>query len=135
VELLPHPEILEGYNYVVEGSAEVILRMFEAEQRHRQAWEDRALRSHTLSTMIGQVMGFLLVISIFISATLIGLYGNGTIAAFIWVFGMAIITMAGLVLVYVRSMGQRPLLRKPNFRRNYTPDYEGDERKPPQEHY
>ena len=32
VELLPHPEVLESYNYVVDGSAKMILNMFEMEQ-------------------------------------------------------------------------------------------------------
>ena len=35
VEILPHPEVLESYNYVVDGSAKMILTMFETEQKHR----------------------------------------------------------------------------------------------------
>src|SRR5579864_6473516 len=54
VEILPHPEVLESYNYVVEGSAKMILTMFEVEQRHRHDWERQALRIHSYSTILGQ---------------------------------------------------------------------------------
>lgn len=124
VEFLPHPEILEGYNYVVDGSAKMILQMFENEQKHRHAWEGRALRTHTISTLLGQVLGFFIAVAVFVSATIIGLYGDSTIAAFIWVFGMAIIVMAGLVWLYAKSMGQRPLFARPAMRASFRPEKE-----------
>src|SRR6476619_252000 len=76
VEILPHPEVLESYNYVVEGSAKMILTMFEIEQKHRHEWEAQALRIHSYSTILGQVLGFLIAVAVFVSATLIGMYGN-----------------------------------------------------------
>src|SRR5579871_772921 len=76
VEILPHPEVLESYNYVVEGSAKMILTMFELEQKHRHEWEIQALRIHKYSTILGQVLGFMLAVSIFVAASIIGLYGN-----------------------------------------------------------
>lgn len=121
VELLPHPEILESYNYVVDGSAKVILTMFELEQKHRHDWEIQALRIHSMSTIVGQVLGFFIAVSVFISATIIGIYGNTTIAATIWVFGMSIIVMAGLVWAYAKSMGQRPIFARPTMRTHFRP--------------
>ena len=47
--------------------------------------------------------------------------GITTIAAFIWVFGMAIIVMAGLVWSYAKSMGQRPLFARPTMRTHFRP--------------
>lgn len=122
VDMLPHPEILEGYDYVVEGSARMILSMFEAEQKHRHEWERAALKTHTLSSILGQILGFFIAISVFVSATIIGLYGDSTISAFIWVFGMAIIVMAGLVWLYAKSMGQRPLFARPAMRTHFRPE-------------
>ena len=119
---LPHPEILEGYDYVIEGSAERILAMFEAEQNHRHAWESRALRTHTFSTILGQLLGFLIAMAVFGSAIVIGLYGDTNTAAFIWVFGLAIVVMAGLVWTYAKSMGQRPLFARPAMRQNFRPE-------------
>lgn len=119
---LPHPEVLEGYDYVIEGSAERILSMFEREQRHRHEWESRALKIHSFSTVLGQILGFFIAVSVFVSAIVIGLYGDTNTAAFIWVFGLAIIVMAGLVWTYAKSMGQRPLFARPAMRQNFRPE-------------
>ncbi len=123
---LPHPEILEGYDYVIEGSAERILAMFEAEQKHRHDWESRALRVHGISSLTGQILGFFIAVSVFASAIVIGLYGDTNTAAFIWVFGLAIIVMAGLVWTYAKSMGQRPLFARPAMRQNFRAEKKGD---------
>lgn len=122
VEILPHPEVLESYNYVVDGSAKMILSMFESEQKHRHEWELLALNVHKFSSMLGQILGFLIAVAVFVSATFIGIYGNTTIAAFIWVFGMSIIVMAGLVWSYAKSMGQRPLFARPSMRTHFRPE-------------
>lgn len=124
VEMLPHPDVLESYNYVVEGSAKMILTMFEIEQKHRHEWETQALKIHSFSTTLGQVLGFLIAVAVFVSATIIGIFGNSTIAASIWVFGMAIIVMAGLVWAYAKSMGQRPLFARPTMRTHFRPQKE-----------
>jgi len=121
VEILPSPEVLESYNYVVDGSAKMILAMFEMEQKHRHSWEIQALKIHQMSAILGQVLGFLIAVSVFVSATIIGMYGDSTIAAFIWVFGMSIIVMAGMVWAYAKSMGQRPLFARPTLRTHFRP--------------
>ncbi len=125
-DVLPNPEILEAYNYIVDGSAKTILSMFEREQNHRHAWEMNAIRTYRFSTILGQVLGFLIAVSVFVSATIIGIYGDSTIAAFIWVFGMAIVVMAGLVWAYAKSMGQRPLFARPTMRTHFRPEKDSD---------
>lgn len=127
VEILPHPEVLESYNYVVDGSAKMILTMFELEQKHRHEWEVQALKIHGTTSIIGQILGFIIAVSVFVSATVIGIYGNSTIAASIWVFGMAIIVMAGLVWAYAKSMGQRPLFARPTMRSHFRPQKDREE--------
>jgi uncharacterized membrane protein len=127
VEILPHPEVLESYNYVVDGSAKMILTMFEMEQKHRHEWEKQALRVHGTSSLVGQVLGFFIAVAVFVSATFIGIYGDSTIAAAIWVFGMAIIVMAGLVWAYAKSMGQRPLFARPTMRTHFRPQKDKDQ--------
>lgn len=127
VEILPHPEVLESYNYVVDGSAKMILTMFEMEQKHRHEWEKQALRVHGMSSMVGQILGFFIAVAVFISATVIGIYGNSTIAATIWVFGMSIIVMAGLVWAYAKSMGQRPLFARPTMRTHFRSQKDKDQ--------
>lgn len=127
VELLPNPEILEGYNYVVDGSAKMILEMFEREQKHRHVWESQALKVHSFSSILGQLLGFFIALSIFVSATIIGIYNNNSsIAAFIWVFGLAIVVMAGLVWMYAKSLGQRPLFARPTMRTHFRAQKDQD---------
>ena len=124
VEMLPDPTILENYDYVVEGAAEQILKMFELEQSHRHQWEIQALKSYTVSSIFGQALGFVIAISVFGSAAVIGIYGDSAIASFVWVFGMSIIMMSGLVWTYAKSMGQRPLFGRPSFRRHFRAEPE-----------
>lgn len=119
IEILPSPEILESYNYVVEGSADKIIAMFEREQKHRHDWEARALRIHSLSTILGQILGFIIALAIFVSASLIGIYGDKTLGATIWIFGMSIVVMAGLVWSYAKTLGQRPLFGRPAMRTHF----------------
>lgn len=128
VEMLPDPTILESYDYVVEGAAAQILQMFELEQKHRHNWEMRALKAYTVSSIFGQALGFVIAISVFGSAAIIGLYGDSAIASFVWVFGMSIIMMSGLVWTYAKSMGQRPLFGRPTFRRHFRAEPEQEEK-------
>ncbi len=121
VNVLPSPELLEAYDYVVEGSAQQLLEMFAQEQQHRHDWEMKALKTHHFSTLLGQILGFLICVSVFVSASLIGIYGDQTIAATIWVFGLAIIVMAGLVWMYAKTLGQRPLFGRPQMRTHFRP--------------
>lgn len=125
-DFLPSPEVLEGYNYVVEGSAARILAMFEAEQKHRHEWETNALGTHTFSTILGQVLGFLIAACVFVSAAYIGTSGNSAAGALIWVFGLALVVMAGLVWVYAKNMGQRPLFARPAMRSHFRPERDLD---------
>ncbi len=126
IDVLPSPELLESYDYVVEGSAKQIMDMFVAEQEHRHRWEEKALRTHHATSLLGQILGFLICVSIFVSASIIGIYGSSAIAAFIWVFGMAIIVMSGVVWVYAKTIGGRPLFSKPQMRTSYRPVKEKD---------
>jgi uncharacterized membrane protein len=118
-EGLPAPDLLKSYDAVLGGSAERILNMFEREQGHRHQWELKALKVHQFSTVLGQLLGFFIAVAIFVSATVIGMHGNPNVAAFIWVFGMAIVTMAALVWWYAKSLGQRPLFGRPQMRQSF----------------
>ena len=121
-EGLPSPEVIEAYDTVLPGSATRIIDMFEREQVHRHQWEHRALKVHQISTLLGQVLGFLIAIAIFVTAAVIATSGNATAGALIWVFGLAIVTMAAVVWWYAKSLGQRPLFARPAMRTNFRPE-------------
>ena len=57
---LPHPEILERYEQVFQGSSERIFTQFEEQGRHRRKIESRVVWQNTASAFAGQVMGFVL---------------------------------------------------------------------------
>ncbi|TAE83558.1 MAG: DUF2335 domain-containing protein [Alphaproteobacteria bacterium] len=121
IDVLPDPEILEAYDYIVEGSAQQIMDMFVREQKHRHEWELKALRTHHLSTVLGQWLGFFICVSVFVSASVIGVFGNQVLAATVWIFGLSIIVMAGIVWMYAKHMGQRPLFGRPQLRTHFRP--------------
>jgi uncharacterized membrane protein len=127
MDIMPSPELLEAYDYVVEGSAKQIMDMFTREQQHRHEWELKALRTHHLSTILGQILGFLICVSIFVSASIIGMYGDKTISAVIWVFGITIVVMSAIVWMYAKTLGQRPLFGRPQLRTHFRPAKEKTE--------
>ncbi len=93
-DFLPDPEVLEAYNYVIEGSADKIIDMIEKEQIHRHELENRALSNQTAGLFFGQVLAALIALSLVVSVTVLGLNGLGELAAFIGFIGMCAMTMA-----------------------------------------
>lgn len=131
VEFLPHPEVLESYNFIVDGSAQMILKMFEKEQSHRHEWERVSIKIYSYSTLLGQVLGFMIAMGIFGSAAIIGVYGDSTLAAVIWAFGLTIVAFAALIWAYAKSMGQRPLFARPTMRTHFRPEKQKDKMEEP----
>lgn len=57
---LPHPDILEGYERIMEGSAERILAMAEKEASHRHKIEEKCIKTDSGDSLLGVVFAFLL---------------------------------------------------------------------------
>ena len=57
---LPTPETLERYNQLVPDAAEVFVRSFEAEGRHRRRNERRQVIANIYLAVTGQVLAFLI---------------------------------------------------------------------------
>ncbi len=53
IEPLPLPQLLEGYERIVPGSAERILKMAEEQQTHRQRLERQALQIEPRNSFAG----------------------------------------------------------------------------------
>jgi uncharacterized membrane protein len=75
--MLPSPVVLQEYEYAKEGSAGRIIEMAEIEQDRRNAWEDEYLRFYKKSQRIGQLCGFVLLLSVILAV--IHLSDNGNI--------------------------------------------------------
>ena len=66
---LPPPEVLEKYAKIDRSFPERIMRLVEKEQKHRH-----------LITFLGELFGFVVVIGGFVSAIVLGLYGEEWLA-------------------------------------------------------
>jgi uncharacterized membrane protein len=84
---LPDPEVLENYNYVVEGSAERILALLEEEQKHRHEWENRALRLHSSAHLLGVVAALLFSVFLIVGITVLGVSGKFSLAVIVSILG------------------------------------------------
>lgn len=57
---IPHPRIMAGYEQVLPGSANRILKMAERQQEHRFGLESSSINSQLKSNRMGQLFGFIL---------------------------------------------------------------------------
>lgn len=55
---VPPPEVLEGYERIVPGSAKLIFDNFEAESTHRRKLESKASDRDTFRSIAGMIAGF-----------------------------------------------------------------------------
>lgn len=95
---LPHPEILDGYEKVLPGSADRILKMAEKQQDHRTSIENKLVNAENQSRLLGLGAGFL--IAMFGLAGSVYLGSNGKT----WASGiLSGGTLAGLVTVFVKG--------------------------------
>lgn len=97
---LPHPEILDGYEKVLSGSADRILKMAEKQQDHRISIENKLVNAENQSRLLGLVAGFLIATVGLGGAVYLGYNGKT------WESGiMSGGTLVGLVTVFVKGSG------------------------------
>jgi uncharacterized membrane protein len=82
---LPHPNTLKGYEDVVPGSAGRIITQFEEQGRHRRKLEEHVVKSNSFQATLGQVLAFILFMTIVIGGGYLALMGKelaglGTVA-------------------------------------------------------
>ena len=98
---LPHPAILAGFDKVVPGSAERIIKMAEEQAKHRQDLEKIVIGGGNRDSLLGIICGF--VISLFLiwvsrEAILGGHAIEGTILG-----GTGIASLVGVFIYGTRS--------------------------------
>ncbi len=57
---IPPPELLKGYNEVIQNGAERIISMAENQSKHRIQLEDYAIKEELSQSRLGQIFGFIL---------------------------------------------------------------------------
>jgi uncharacterized membrane protein len=72
---LPHPQLLEGYEKIVPGSAERILKMAEEQQTHRHGMERQALQVESRNSFAGIICAFVIGIVTVVCGSLVAYSG------------------------------------------------------------
>lgn len=98
---LPPPEYLQGYENVLSGSAERILKMAEKEQEERLANNRQMVTIVSNERRRGQMFGFLLSILLIISGFVLGYYGHD------WLSG-AVFTCALISVPVIFVLNKEP---------------------------
>lgn len=57
---LPAPEVIQGYETVLPGAADRIIKMAESEQAHHHKMEEKNEKRRFTASIIGQTFGFVL---------------------------------------------------------------------------
>ena len=89
---IPHPSILEGFEKIVPGAAERILRMAEQDSEHQREVEILAITSTVKEIRRGQIFGLIAVLCAFI-ACIISLH-LGSEKTAITIGGTTIVSLA-----------------------------------------
>lgn len=82
---LPPSDDFARYEQVTPGAGDRILKMTEDQAKHRQSLEMKMLKSEVRSTLIGQIMAFIICIIVLIAGiyfVLKGMNGKGFVAIF-----------------------------------------------------
>ena len=99
---LPTPDILLGYDEVLPGAAERIMRMAEQEQANALEIGGTSVRAAAADNRRGQIFGFLVALAAFGTASWLGYLGHETAAAIV---GGG--TVVALVTVFVTGRRHR----------------------------
>ncbi len=95
---IPHPDILRGFEEILPGSADRIIRMAEKQSEHRQEMEKKMVHAEDRDSLLGVIFAFLMglgCLGVSLAMVLFVPSQAGAIAAaFLGVTGIASITGA-----------------------------------------
>lgn len=109
--ILPSPEILQEYEYASEGTVARLMEIAETEQDRRNVWEDEYMRFHKKSMRLGQIFGFILLLSVVWGTIYLGSLGKDSIAIALAVSGFFSVALASLFSEIGRRLSRRPRRR------------------------
>lgn len=72
---IPHPSLMAGYEHVLSGSADRILKMAELQQAHRFDLEKTSIESQQKANRQGQLFGFILSLVVILGGVALLLLG------------------------------------------------------------
>lgn len=115
-QILPPVSVLEQYESLVPGSAERIIDMADLEQEHRHNWENRALTAYIISYRIGQILGLIGMLGVFIMAIYSALYAKDIdLAYLIVVAGIGFYSFIAAISIGRKRFYERPFKKKVKY--------------------
>jgi len=93
---VPHPSLLQGYENVIEGGAERLLKMAEKQSDHRMSIEKTVVTSQMKQSERGQHYGLGISVTCLILATVMAFFGLTAVA-----IALLTSTIIGLTAVFV----------------------------------
>lgn len=95
---LPHPEILEWYEKVSPGAADIIIERFVKQSDHRISIEKKVIDSNITNERLGLLLGFILALVSLLGAFVL-LYSNKTLSG----LSTFLSTLALLIGLFIKS--------------------------------
>ena len=99
---IPHPQILAGYEKIVPGAGDRILRMAENEAKHRHSVDDRCIRADSRDGLLGIIAAFVIGMTCVVGGIIVILKvpeGMGAVAGFL----LAGSGLAGIIGSFIRG--------------------------------
>ena len=124
-DILPSSEILEKFEDASPGSVAELISMAQQEQKHRHDWQGQYLKSHNLSTRIGQVFG--LIYNLALLGVVANLINSGEKELGIKIFTINAVAIAFIALI--TTFERRVFSRRPRARNGREDSRRSDTRK------
>lgn len=93
---IPAPEVIEGYEKILPGAADRIIKMAEVEQQHQHSYADKGQSHAFIATIVGQIFGFLICSSGIIGGAVL-VYHDKPLSG----FGMFVTSLGSLVGIFI----------------------------------
>jgi uncharacterized membrane protein len=121
--LIPHPDILKGYEELVPGAAKQILDTFNDQSRHRMALESKTIDSDIHRSWAGLAAGTVICLAILVIARELILAGHALQGTF-----LGTVNLATIVGIFVYVGRERRAERVEKAKLMQPPETQGPER-------
>lgn len=106
---IPPPEVIKGYESVIPGSAERLLKMAEEEQRHRFEIDNQLTKGYLSLNVRGQLLGFLIVIVLVVAIVYLTICDHEYVAG-----GLTIVAVSLAVIFVLRKIPKNIAIKAEN---------------------
>lgn len=96
---IPPPEVIKGYESVLPGSAERLMKMAEKEQQHRFEIDNLLTKGYLSLNVRGQILGFMIVIALIVAIVYLTVEGHEYVAG-----GLTVVAVSLAVIFVLRKV-------------------------------